>query len=44
MVCDSIIKGIVKMQKYILMINDIRANSVGIFFNWTAIPHTSLII
>ena len=44
MVGDSTIKCIVNMQKYLHMINNVRANSVGIFFNWMTIPHTLLII
>ena len=44
MVHDSTIKGIVNMQKSHHMINDVRANSVGNFFNWITIPHAWLII
>ena len=33
MVHDSTIKGIINMQNYLHMINDVRANSVGILKN-----------
>ena len=38
MVHGSTIKGTVNMQKYLHMINDVKANSVRVFFNWTNIP------
>ena len=44
MVHDSTIKDMVNIQNYLHVINDVRANSVPKFFNWTTIPHTSLII